>query len=62
MDPNKEAARIVRQSTHQDEPPLPLEVEAAWQRWIAGVQQVDERVRTLLRAAFEAGVDAAERR
>lgn len=58
-DPAAEAARVVRKVTDPGTPPpLPLDVEAAWQRWSKGVQKVDERVRSLLRAAFEAGVEA----
>lgn len=59
-DPNTEAARIVREATDQGNP-LPPDLEAAWAEWIKGIQKVDERARTLLRAAFEAGVDAADR-
>ena len=55
-DPNTTAARIVRDATGEDAA-LPPEIEAAWARWIAGVQKVDERAKTLLRAAFEAGVE-----
>ena len=40
---------------------LPPDLEAAWAEWIKGVQKVDERAKTLLRAAFEAGADAAAR-
>jgi hypothetical protein len=62
-DPNAEAARVVRKVTDPGTPPpLPADVEAAWQRWVKGVQKVDERVRTLLRAAFEAGVEAGARK
>lgn len=57
-DPNTEAARIVRDATQTDET-LPPDLEAAWAEWIKGIQKVDERARTLLRAAFEAGVEAA---
>jgi hypothetical protein len=55
-DPNTEAARIVRETTRCEDQ-LPLDVEAAWQGWSKRIQGVDERVRTLLRAAFEAGVE-----
>ncbi|MEX2219797.1 MAG: hypothetical protein WD749_13680 [Phycisphaerales bacterium] len=60
-DPNTEAARVVRETTDQGNP-LPADVEAAWQAWVKGVQKVDERARTLLRAAFEAGVEAGKAR
>ena len=57
-DSNETAAKMVRKLTDQEET-LPANLEAAWERWIAGVQKVDERAKTLLRAAFEAGVEAA---
>jgi len=57
-DPNQTAARILRETTAKHEQPLPADVEAAWQQWIAGIQKVDERAKTLLRAAFEAGAEA----
>jgi len=59
-DPNKEAARVVRKATDEGNS-LPAELEAAWAEWIKGIQGIDERARTLLRAAFEAGVEAARR-
>ncbi len=34
---------------------LTAELEAAWERWIRDVEEVDGRQRNLLRAAFEAG-------
>ena len=57
-DPNVNAARIVRDST-RGEDQLPANVEAAWEAWSAHIQNVDECARTLLRAAFEAGYEAA---
>lgn len=57
-DPSQVAARIVRESTSKEEP-LPADVEAAWERWSAGVGRIDDRAAALLRAAFEAGVEAA---
>jgi len=56
-DPNTEAARIVREVT-DDGNELPADLEAVWAAWITGIQGIDERVRTLLRAAFEAGAQA----
>ena len=56
-DPNANAARIVREAT-AGETPVPADLEAAWQAWSAGVQKMDERGMTLLRAAFEAGWEA----
>ena len=52
-DPNENAARIVAESTESSD--LPAEIEAAWAQWSAGIQKVDERGMTLLKAAFEAG-------
>jgi hypothetical protein len=58
-DPNENAARIVGESAAQGE--LPADLEAAWQAWSAGIQKVDERGMTLLRAAFEAGWEAGQK-
>ena len=58
-DVNQAAARAVRETIARHEQPLPADVEAAWGQWIAGIAKVDERGMTLLRAAFEAGVEAA---
>ena len=58
-DPNTEAARVVREATDEGNP-LPADLEAAWSEWIKGIQGIDERARTLLRAAFEAGVEAGQ--
>jgi len=55
-DPNANAARIVSESTDSSE--LPADIEAAWLAWSAGIQKVDERGMTLLKAAFEAGYEA----
>lgn len=57
-DPNENAARIVRESTASTDQPLPPDLERAWAEWSRGVQKVDERGMTLLRAAFEAGAAA----
>ena len=54
-DPNANAARIVSESTATGD--LPADLEAAWAEWSAGIQGVDERGMTLLRAAFEAGYE-----
>lgn len=53
-DPNENAARIVREAT-ADESAVPADLKAAWDAWSRGIQKVDERGMTLLRAAFEAG-------
>jgi len=60
-DPTTEAARIAREATSKHEKPLPADLEAAWAEWSKGIKNVDERGMTLLRAAFEAGFDAASR-
>lgn len=57
-DVNQTAARIVAEVAAQHEKPLPADVEAAWETWIASISNVDTRTKTLLRAAFEAGVEA----
>lgn len=59
-DVNEMAARIVRQATAEHEQPLPHDLEAAWRQWSTGIQKVDERGMTLLRAAFEAGYGAGQ--
>ena len=53
-DSNANAARIVGESTKTTDT-LPQDAEAAWLEWSSRVQNVDERTRSLLRAAFEAG-------
>ena len=57
LDSNANAGRIVAQTT-ADEAGQPPDLEAAWLAWSAHIQNVDERGRTLLRAAFEAGWEA----
>jgi hypothetical protein len=59
-DPNEAAHRTVSQVTSQHEQPLPKDVEAAWEEWSRGIQNIDARTRALLRAAFEVGVEAAK--
>ena len=49
-DVNETAARVVRQSTDQDDA-MPADLEQAWQDWSKQVQNVDERSMTLRRAA-----------
>lgn len=58
-DPNQEAARIVR-ATGAREDATSVDLDAAWAAWEARIQTSDERTRTLLRAAFEAGYEAAK--
>lgn len=57
-DPNVNAARIVAESAGTDAPPA-ADLETAWADWSSHLQKVDERAMTLLRAAFEAGWEAA---
>jgi hypothetical protein len=52
-DPNVNAARMV-------EDQLAADMQAAWEAWSLCVQNVDERSTTLLKAAFEAGYEAAQ--
>lgn len=61
-DPNTTTHRVVRQSTEKHEKPLPPDLERAWAEWSKGIQKVDERAKTLLRAAFEAGWEAGRSR
>lgn len=56
-DPNITAHRVVRESTASADR-LPADIEAAWLALSAHTQNVDERGRTLLKAAFEAGWEA----
>jgi hypothetical protein len=60
-DINQNAARIVSETAGEPYKPLSPELEAAWKAWSAGVGKVDARGLALLRAAFEAGVDAVTR-
>jgi hypothetical protein len=60
-DPNANAARIVREATADSTAPA-ADLEAAWAAWSAHIQKVDERTLSLLRAAFEAGFEAGNRR
>jgi hypothetical protein len=53
------AVRVGNETAARHSEPLPADVEAAWAAWSAGVGKVDERGMALLRAAFEAGVEAA---
>ena len=53
------AHRGMQEVARRHEDWLPADVELAWETWIAGVAKIDERTRTLLRAAFEAGAEAA---
>jgi hypothetical protein len=57
-DENQAAARIVASTTAKSEKPLSADLQAAWEEWSRGIGKVDQRGMILLRAAFEAGVDA----
>lgn len=59
-DVNQNAARVVSETAARSEGKLPADLEAAWERWSAGVGKVDARAMALLRAAFEAGAEAAK--
>ena len=58
-DASQAAVRVVASTTAKHEQPLPADLEAAWKQWSAGVGNVDARAMALLRAAFEAGAEAA---
>jgi thiamine kinase-like enzyme len=60
LDANQSAALAVFQIIAKHEKPLPADLEAAWAQWSAGVGRVDTRTMTLMRAAFEAGAEAAQ--
>ena len=60
-DANQAAARIIGETVKRHSEPLPADLEAAWKQWSAGIAKVDERGMTLLRAAFEAGAEAARK-
>jgi hypothetical protein len=60
MDEVQAAKRVVEQATAKHAPPLPAGLEEAWKVWSAGVAKVDARGMALLRAAFEAGAEAAK--
>jgi hypothetical protein len=59
LDANQAAARIVKETIDRHTDALPADLEAAWEKWSAGVGKVDARGMALLRAAFEAGYGAA---
>jgi hypothetical protein len=56
--PIENATQIIDEATNQDNP-LSADLEKAWAVWLKGIKGVDERGMTLLRAAFEVGVEAA---
>lgn len=55
-DANQDAARVVGEATGSHAAP-PDDQDAAWADWSRRIQGTDERTLTLLRAAFDAGVD-----
>lgn len=57
-DPNQNAACIVGEPVDGETPLSESEeaaIQAAWEAWSGCIQNVDERGRTLLRVAIEAG-------
>ena len=60
-DSNVTAAKIVA-GTEAREAIHPTDLETAWAGWSSNIQKVDERALSLLRAAFEAGYEAAQNR
>jgi hypothetical protein len=60
-DVSESASRIVRETTGDLEKSLPPDLEAAWAEWSKGIQKVDTRGMTLLRAAFEAGWESGQK-
>ena len=61
LDEVQSTMQAARQATERHEQPLPADPEEAWKVWSAGIQKVDERGMTLLRAAFRAGVEVGRR-
>ena len=57
-DENEAAARVIREATKGSDE-LPETAEAAWADWARRIHGLDERTRTLCRAAFEAGAASA---
>jgi hypothetical protein len=58
-DASQAAARVMKEVAKRHERPLPADLQEAWKAWSASIQKVDARGRVLLRAAFEAGAEAA---
>jgi len=56
-----ETVKRLKAKMAEHEQPLPADVEAAWEQWSKSIQKVDARGMALLRAAFEAGMEAAMR-
>jgi len=61
LDANQSAAHAIANTIAKHEKPLPADFEAAWVEWSRGIAKVDARGMALLRAAFEAGAEAAKR-
>jgi hypothetical protein len=60
-EPNENVAHLVagpeaRAAVHSS-----AELESAWQKWSTDIQQVDQRLMSQLRAAFNAGYEAGWR-
>jgi hypothetical protein len=60
IDPSETVKRLAEKMAEHEQP-LPADVEAAWAEWSRSIQKVDARGMALLRAAFEAGVEAGRR-
>jgi hypothetical protein len=60
-DEAQSAVNAANELISRHEKPLPADLEAAWVEWSRAIKNVDTRGMTLLRAAFEAGADAATR-
>jgi hypothetical protein len=58
-DPNDNDATIVAGPEARAAADAPADLEAGWREWSSHVQKVDTPGMTLLRAAFEAGWEAA---
>jgi hypothetical protein len=60
LDESQAAAAAIGEVAAKHSDPLPADLEEAWKVWSAGIQKVDARGMALLRAAFEAGAEAAK--
>jgi hypothetical protein len=60
-DANQSAAHTVAQTIAKHTDKMPAGLEAAWEDWSRRAAKVDARGMALLRAAFEAGAEAAKR-
>jgi hypothetical protein len=58
LDSVQSGVRAAKKTISKHEQPLPADLEVAWAEWSRAIKNVDTRGMTLLRAAFEAGVEA----